>query len=96
MKRKEALALLRKHKPTLTQRFDVTGLKLVGSLARDEGSDECDVDLIVWFDGPTTSQRFFGVQEYLQRVLNRKVDLMTERGLRNGARPYVEEESIIV
>ena len=96
MQTQELLRMLRKYKLVLCERFDMTDLRLVGSFARDEASDDCDIDLIVKFDGPTTSKRFFGVQFYLEDVLGRTVDLMTEKGLHEGMHPYVEQESIRV
>ena len=96
MQRAQALRLLRKHKPTLSKRFDVSCLALVGSVARDEASDHSDVDIMIWFDGPTTAKHFFGAQFYLEDVLGREVDLMTEKSLREGLHPFVEREMISV
>ena len=96
MQRAQVLSLLQKHKPALSERFDVTGLALVGPATHDQASSDSDIDLIVWFDGPATSKRFFGVQLYLQDVLGRPVDLTTEKALREGLRPYVKPEMIRV
>ena len=96
MQRAQVLHLLRKHKPTLSKRFDVSRLALVGSVARDEASENSDVDIMVWFDGPTTAKHFFGAQLYLEEILGREVDLMTEKGLREGMHPFVEREMVSV
>ena len=66
MNRDEVLSLLRKHKATLAQRFGVTGLALFGSFARDRNTDDSDIDILVRFDGPATSKRFFGVQFHIE------------------------------
>ena len=71
-------------------------LALVGSVARDEASDDSDVDIMVWFGGLTTATHFFGAQFYLEEVLGREVDLMTEKGLREGMHPFVEREMVSV
>ena len=96
MHKAEALHILRRHKPVLSERFKVRRLALVGSVARNEASDDSDVDIMVWFDGPTRARNFFGAQDYLARVLHREVDLMTEKALREGMHPYVEREMIRV
>ena len=96
MQRAQVLHLLRKHKPTLSKRYDVSRLALVGSVARDEASEDSDVDIMVWFDGPTTAKHFFGAQLYLEEILGREVDLMTEKGLREGMHPFVEREMVSV
>jgi len=45
----------------LTERFGVQRLALFGSFARDTARVDSDVDVLVRFDGPATSKRYFGV-----------------------------------
>jgi predicted nucleotidyltransferase len=94
--RDQTLALLAESKPELARRYGVTRLSLFGSTARDTARTDSDVDILVGFDGPATSHRFFGVQFYLEDLLGRRVDLVTERALRAELRPYIEREAIIV
>jgi len=96
MKRNNALALLRTIKPILAQQFGVTQLALFGSTARDEARDNSDLDILVSFDGPATSARYFGVQFYLEDQLGCSVDLVTEKALRPELRPFIEKEAINV
>lgn len=90
------LQLLIEHKPVLAQRFGVTDLALFGSTARDSASDGSDIDVLVDFDGPATSNRYFGVQFYLEDLLGRPVDLVTEKALRRELRPFIEKEALRV
>ena len=96
MNRDEVLALLRAHKPILMERFGVTALALFGSFARDQASDNSDVDILVRFTGPATSRSYFGVQFYIEDLLGRRVDLVTDKALRPQFRPYVEREALDV
>ena len=96
MTRDELLKTLRAHKPVLQERFGVTSLSLFGSFARDEGRDDSDVDVLVEYDGPATSKSFFGVQFYLEDLLGRRIDLVTNKALRREFRPYVERDLINV
>ena len=96
MNRDEVLNALRAHKATLAQRFGVTELALFGSFARDQATDDSDVDILVCFDKPATSDAFFGTQFYLEDLLGRPVDLATNRDLRVEIRPYVEREIVNV
>ncbi|MBI3524440.1 MAG: nucleotidyltransferase family protein [Betaproteobacteria bacterium] len=96
MNRNQTLQLLTLHKPELTRRFGVVQLALFGSSARDEAHVGSDVDVLVSFDGPATSHRYFGVQFYLEDIFGRPVDLVTDKALRAELRPYVERESIRV
>lgn len=96
MTRAELLQLLAQHKPVLAERFGVTALSLFGSFARDTAREDSDVDVLVRFDGPATSKRYFGVQFYLEDLLQRPVDLVTEQALRERLRPFVERDAIPV
>ena len=96
MDRSHTLALLSEHKPVLTERFGVTRLALFGSVARDTASAGSDVDLLVDFDGPATSSRYFGVQFYLEDLLGCPVDLVTVKALRPRLRPFVERDAVTI
>lgn len=96
MDRSTALQLLKEHRPALADRFGVVRLALFGSTARDTARPDSDVDVLVAFDGPATSERYFGVQFYLEDLLGRPVDLVTEKALRERLRPYVERDAIFV
>ena len=96
MKKQEVLRLLQEHKPELVSRYGVTDLALFGSTARDAAAQDSDIDILVAFDGPATSARYFGVQFYLEDLLGRPVDLVTDRALRSELRPYIEREAIHV
>jgi hypothetical protein len=80
----------------LTRRFGVTRLALLGSTARDEAGPDSDVDIVVGFDGPATSARYFGVQFFLEDALGCPVDLVTEKAVRSELRPYIEKEAVNV
>jgi len=96
MKKNETLKLLRVHKAELAKQFDVIRLALFGSTARDAAGPNSDVDILVQFDGPATSARYFGVQFYLEDLLGRPVDLVTEKALRPELRPFIEREALHV
>ena len=96
MDRAATLHLLKAHKAVLAERFGVARLALFGSTARDTAGPESDVDVLVAFDGPATSARYFGVQFYLEDLLGRSIDLVTEKALRERLRADVERDAIAV
>ena len=96
MDRADILALLRRHKPELQRRFGVLRLALFGSRAREEAREDSDTDVLVSFDGPASSARYFGVQFYLEDVLGCPVDLVTDKALRPELRPFVERDAVHV
>ncbi len=96
MNRSDVLQRLKESKPYVMREFGVTDLALFGSVARGEATEASDVDVLVRFDGPATSRRYFGVQFYLEDVLGCQVDLVTEKALRAELRSHVEREAVHV
>lgn len=96
MDRAQTLALLSQHKPEMQRRFGVLRLALFGSRARGRARHDSDTDVLVGFDGPADSARYFGLQFYLEDLLGGPVDLVTEKALRAELRPYVERDAIHV
>lgn len=80
MNKAAVLKLLVGHGQQIRSRFGVKTLALFGSAARDELRDTSDIDL----------------KFYLEEVLGRSVDLVTDKGLRQEIRPAVEREAICV
>jgi uncharacterized protein len=96
MIRAETLALLSQHKPEIQRRFGVRSLALFGSLAREQSHLDSDIDVLVEFDGPATSARYFGLQFFLEDLLGGPVDLVTQQALRPQLRPFIERDAIHV
>ena len=96
MNRDEILNVLRAHKEILSQRFGVTELALFGSVVRNQVTEDSDIDILVSFQGRADGRRYFGVQFYLEDLLGRPVDLVTDKALRAELRPYVEREAVNV
>ncbi len=96
MRRAQVLELLSRNKAALAARYGVSGIALFGSMARDAASVDSDVDILVSFDGPATSARYFGVQFFLEDLLGHPVDLVTDKALRPELRPYIEREAVRV
>ncbi len=59
MNRQRVLELLAEHKSRLADRYGVSRLAVFGSMARDAATADSDVDVLVAFDGPATSERYF-------------------------------------
>ena len=76
--------------------FRVLALRLFGSVARDEATVHSDVDLLVAFDRPPGFRRLMKLRFFLEDLLGRRVDLVTEEGLRDRLRPWVERDAIRV
>ena len=96
MNRAQVLHLLSQNKAALADRFGLSSLALFGSTARDTAGPNSDIDILVSFNGPATSDRYFGVQFFLEDLLGRPIDLVTDKALRPELRPFIELEAVHV
>lgn len=79
----------------LCRRHGITRLALFGSAARGELSPESDLDVLVEFvAGRRVGLRFITVQDELQELLGREVDLNTRGFLSPHFRDKVEAEAV--
>ncbi|MDE7408634.1 MAG: nucleotidyltransferase domain-containing protein [Muribaculaceae bacterium] len=68
--------------------YKVKSLAVFGSILTDRFNEQSDVDMLVDFES-TDHERFdyvsnyFNFRDALERLFNRKVDLIEEKGLRN-------------
>ncbi|MGD9603339.1 MAG: nucleotidyltransferase family protein [Gammaproteobacteria bacterium] len=90
------LETLSRHRGEIMARFGAKHISLFGSAARDELRDESDIDVLVEFERAATYDGYFGLKDYLEGLLGRPVDLVTEKGLKPRARSHVEKDLIRV
>ena len=70
---------------------------LFGSFARGEETPLSDVDILVLLDhSHPIGLKFFGMWNDLEKLLDRKVDLVTEGSLAEFARESVEHDKILI
>lgn len=91
----ELMDTLRRHLPEI-RKFGVVRLAVFGSVARGDVRAGSDVDVLVEFDGPTTFDRYFDLKFFLEDLLGRPVDLVTEKALRPELAPEVRKEALHV
>jgi len=88
MMKDRVLRLIHDHKSEL-KKHDVESIYLFGSVARDEEGPQSDIDLLVNFGGPTTFDKYMDLKLYLEDLLQKKVDLVTEAALRPELRDFI-------
>ena len=70
---------------------------LYGSYARDDFKEDSDVDILIVLDpNQPIGLRFFGMWGDLERLLNRKVDLVTEGNLEPFAHESFNRDKILI
>ncbi|PKL47945.1 MAG: hypothetical protein CVV42_11675 [Candidatus Riflebacteria bacterium HGW-Riflebacteria-2] len=73
----------------LCEQLSVARLDLFGSAMTDEFNDESDLDFVVDFlpNQSNLLDRFLALQNHLQKIFNRRIDLITRKSIRN---PYLK------
>jgi predicted nucleotidyltransferase len=88
---------LKSLKPVLEKKFGVTYMAVFGSYARGEGKKESDVDILVEFkQGYETFRNYMSLKEFLEKTLNKKVDLVVKSALKPVLKEIVEAEALNV
>ena len=93
MRREEALRILSGHRAEI-EAFGVRSIAIFGSMARDEAGPASDVDVLVELGRPFGLFRFLELQEYLENILGRSVDLCTPDSLKARIRDQIQTEAI--
>ena len=95
MDRDTTLRILSQHKKEF-KHLGVKSLALFGSTARNESTEQSDIDLLVEFEKSPTFDTYMEAKFYFEDLLNKPVDLVIKDSLKPGIRPYVEAEAIDV
>lgn len=76
--------------------WKISELALFGSVLRDDFHPNSDVDVLVQFDSDTQYTLFDMVrmQEELKRILGRKVDMVSRRGIERSSN-YLRKKAIL-
>ena len=73
--------------------YGIKQIGLFGSYARDEQKEDSDVDIIVDFEeGKLNFRNYMGLALFLEDLLNKRVDLVIQKDLREEIRPNVMED----
>ena len=73
--------------------YSVSKLGLFGSFRRGEERPESDIDVLILFNQPVGLLEFVGMQQELSELVGRKVDLVSDRAIKNEKlRRYIESD----
>jgi len=90
--RAQIMKAIEKHDDVFRQ-YAVARLGLFGSYASNRQTKGSDVDFLVEFTHPTFDN-FMGLSNYLEKLLHKKVDLITDGSLSPYIKPYVDKEVV--
>lgn len=92
----DIIHFLTENKTYLRNNFYCSEIGLFGSFARNEQTDESDIDILVVFE-PGTPNLYYVELElkgYLKKCFNREVDICSKKWIRPVFKPLILKEAI--
>jgi|WetSurMetagenome_2_1015567.scaffolds.fasta_scaffold308583_2 uncharacterized protein len=81
-------------KPLLKKRFKVETIAIFGSYSRGEQTKKSDLDMLVTFSEPIGLYRFIEVEEFIEKKLKVKVDLVQKGALLPTIKEQILSETV--
>ena len=91
----EVIRKLQQIKPQLQQEYAVKSIGLFGSFATGHYTDSSDVDIMVEFKRPVGVE-FIDLSYLLEKELNRKVDVVSFKGIKEKYLKEIEKDIVYV
>lgn len=92
----EVKNIIDKNFDLLQKKYHVKNIGVFGSVASGQNSEKSDIDLLVEFFEPIGMFKFIELENYLGKVLGRKVDLVTKKALKSAIKDEILREVIYV
>ncbi|MBC8048044.1 MAG: nucleotidyltransferase family protein [Fimbriimonadaceae bacterium] len=86
---------LREIKPYLSDKYFVNKIGYFGSYSRNEFNEDSDIDILVEFVKPI-GWDYFLLEEYLEKIFEKKIDLVTPNALKPQLKKYILNEVIYI
>lgn len=70
---------------------------LFGSYSRDEADNNSDIDILVDLDySKHIGLGFVSMQSELQQMLQKKIDLVSSKGVSKYIQPFIEKDKVLI
>ena len=92
----EARAILREHKDEVVRRYRVSEIGIFGSFVRGEQKRRSDIDILVEYDEVPDMFEFINLGRYLQRLLRKKIDLVSKEAIRPELKDRILREIVYI
>lgn len=79
------------NKQRLSDKYGLSNLAIFGSYARNQQTDESDLDILVEFNRPIGLE-FIDLADELEQLLKVKIDLVSKKGIKDKYLKSIEKE----
>jgi len=84
------------NKALLCENYQITQIGIFGSYAREEQTEQSDVDVLIDYEHAPTLFKLVELRGYLSELMGMQVDVVTKNGLKPRIRDRVLSEVIYV
>jgi len=88
--------IIKEHKKELEEKFKVKEIGIFGSYVKRGERKRSDVDILVEFKEPIGLFEFMELEEYLAKLLDLKVDLVSKKALKPIIGQYILKEVVYI
>lgn len=78
----------------LAARYGAQGVRVFGSVARDEDTNDSDIDVLVEMSDEASLLDLVQLQQALEAMLSRRADVLTVRGINPRLRERILAEAV--
>jgi predicted nucleotidyltransferase len=78
----------------ITAKYQPTYVGLFGSYSRNEEKLNSDIDILIDFKDQLDLLTIIGIEQELEEILGKKVDLITYKSLNKHLKPFIEKDLI--
>ena len=87
---------IKRSKPILKEKFKVKDIGIFGSYTRGEQTENSDLDVLVEFRERVGFFKFLELEEYLEELLDLKVDLVSRKALKPRIGQNILKEVVMI
>ncbi|MBU0657177.1 MAG: nucleotidyltransferase family protein [Gammaproteobacteria bacterium] len=91
--RDDVYRILADHKGELTEKFHVKSLSVFGSVSKGVDRPDSDIDILVSYHITPGMFAFLDLKEYLESLVGRTIDLVTEGALKKQLHDTIIREA---
>jgi hypothetical protein len=95
-KKEEIIGKINAENAFIKEKYHVKNIGVFGSVARGEETEKSDVDILVEFEKPIGFFEFIRLENYLSKILGRKVDLVTKKSVKPSIKEEIFKETVYV
>lgn len=88
--------IIQKNMDSLKVKYNVETIGVFGSVGRGEEKRSSDVDILVEFSTPVGFFKFIELEEFLGKLIGKKIDLVTKKALKSAISKEILKEVVYV